>query len=249
MDEESLMRKILSGELMFAKVWLVCVALRGVNWDKMPFEQRELAFQAKEAASNCLATFLQSPEYRYAMLSVSSVVRHCSLSFELYRAALRYAVHDSLVTAAFSGLFLLKIANLFPGEVDINAITLQVEQLAHLLSEVAAERFVEAIRNCLQSQFTHPRATTPDTLLPFASCSQISVARLGCNPFNLLHPLPAQEKHWLVRTGNRNLRLKQPTSLWRTLDSAGRMVFSAQPIYQCGFKKRYGFPPHSVHTS
>ncbi|KIO30710.1 hypothetical protein M407DRAFT_20239 [Tulasnella calospora MUT 4182] len=125
MDEESLMRKILSGELMFAKVWLVCVALRGVNWDKMPFEQRELAFQAKEAASNCLATFLQSPEYR---------------------AALRYAVHDSLVTAAFSGLFLLKIANLFPGEVDINAIILQVEQLAQLLSEVAAERYALTIR-------------------------------------------------------------------------------------------------------
>jgi len=65
MDEDSLMRKILSGELLFAKVWLVCVALRGVSWDKMPFEQRELAFQAKEAASSCLATFLQSPEYRY----------------------------------------------------------------------------------------------------------------------------------------------------------------------------------------
>lgn len=64
MDEESLMRKILSGELMFAKVWLVCVALRGVSWDKMPFEQRELAFQAKEAATGCLATFLQSPDFR-----------------------------------------------------------------------------------------------------------------------------------------------------------------------------------------
>lgn len=64
MDEEALMRKILSVELMFAKVWLVCVVLRGVAWDKMPFEQRELAFQAKEAASTCLATFLQSHEFR-----------------------------------------------------------------------------------------------------------------------------------------------------------------------------------------
>ncbi|KAG8906158.1 hypothetical protein FRB99_007472 [Tulasnella sp. 403] len=125
MNDETLMRKILSGELMFAKVWLVCVALRGVSWDKMPFEQRELAFQAKDAASNCLATFLQSPEYR---------------------AALRYAVHDSLVTAAFSGLFLLKIAHLFPSEVDINAILVQVEQLAQLLSEVAAERYALTIR-------------------------------------------------------------------------------------------------------
>ncbi|KAF8590908.1 hypothetical protein K439DRAFT_1116990 [Ramaria rubella] len=125
MDDESLLRKILSGELYYAKLWLVCVALRGASWDKMPFEQRELAFQAKEAASNCLSTFLGSPAYR---------------------AALRYSVHDSLVTAAFSGLFLLKMANLFPAEVDLAAISEQVEQLANLLSDVAAERYALTLR-------------------------------------------------------------------------------------------------------
>ena len=57
------------------------------------------------------------------------------------RAALRYAVHDSLVTAAFSGLFLMKMAHLFPTELDLSAISAQVEQLAQLLSDVAAERF------------------------------------------------------------------------------------------------------------
>lgn len=125
MDEDALLRKILIGELYYAKLWLVCVALRGAAWDKMPFEQRELAFQAKEAASNCLATFLNS---------------------QAYRAALRYAVHDSLVTCAFSGLFLLKIANLFPGEVELPSIISQVEQLAQLLSEVAAERYALTLR-------------------------------------------------------------------------------------------------------
>jgi len=64
MDQDSLLRKILAGELHYAKLWVVCVALRGVAWDKMPFEQRELAFQAKDAASNCLAIFLNSSEYR-----------------------------------------------------------------------------------------------------------------------------------------------------------------------------------------
>ncbi|KAI0268642.1 hypothetical protein BC834DRAFT_866568 [Gloeopeniophorella convolvens] len=125
MDEDSLLVKILAGELHYAKLWLVCVALRGVSWDKMPFEQRELAFQAKDAASNCLAIFLGSQDYR---------------------AALRYAVHDSLVTAAFSGLFLLKMANLFPSELDLGSITAQVEQLAQLLSEVAAERYALTLR-------------------------------------------------------------------------------------------------------
>ncbi|KAI0793208.1 hypothetical protein C8Q75DRAFT_712840 [Abortiporus biennis] len=125
MDEDALPRKILAGELYYAKLWLVCVALRGVSWDKMPFEQRELAFQAKDAASNCISNLLNSPTYR---------------------AALRYAVHDSLVTAAFSGLFLLKMANLFPTELDIASITMQVEQLAQLLSDVAAERYALTLR-------------------------------------------------------------------------------------------------------
>ena len=125
MDEEALPRKILVGELHYAKLWLVCVALRGVSWDKMPFEQRELVFQAKDAASNCLSNLLDSPTYR---------------------AALRYAVHDTLVMAAFSGLFLLKMANLFPAELDLAAITIQVEQLAQLLSDVAAERYALTLR-------------------------------------------------------------------------------------------------------
>ncbi|QRV93837.1 Fungal Zn(2)-Cys(6) binuclear cluster domain [Ceratobasidium sp. AG-Ba] len=140
MEEGSLLRKILSGELYYAKLWLVCVALRGVSWDKMPFEQRELAFQAKEAASSCLATFLNSSEYR---------------------AALRYAVHDSLVTAAFSGLFLLKVANLFPGEVDLAGIAVQVDQLANLLSEVAAERYALTLRVMLTNLRRKIGMTTP----------------------------------------------------------------------------------------
>lgn len=32
------------------------------------------------------------------------------------------------------------MANLFPAELDLNQITVQVEQLAQLLSDVAAER-------------------------------------------------------------------------------------------------------------
>ncbi|EJD03045.1 uncharacterized protein FOMMEDRAFT_20217 [Fomitiporia mediterranea MF3/22] len=125
LDEDSLPRKILAGELHYAKLWLVCLALRGVSWDKMPFEQRELAFDAKDAASTCLSIFLNSPSYR---------------------AALRYAVHDSLVTAAFSGLFLLKMANLFPSDLDLAGIITQVEQLAQLLSDVAAERYALTLR-------------------------------------------------------------------------------------------------------
>lgn len=67
-------------------------------------------------------------------------------------------MHDSLVTAAFSGLFLLKMANLFPAELDLAALTGQVEQLAQLLSDVAAERSVPVtlrIRIPSQPQFQY----------------------------------------------------------------------------------------------
>jgi len=40
----------------------------------------------------------------------------------------------------------LKMANLFPTELDLGAITAQVEQLAQLLSDVAAERYALTLR-------------------------------------------------------------------------------------------------------
>lgn len=64
MNPDSLLLKLLAGEHQYAKLWLVCLALRGVAWDKMPFDQRELAFEGKDAASNCLTIFLTSSEYR-----------------------------------------------------------------------------------------------------------------------------------------------------------------------------------------
>ncbi|KAJ7783181.1 hypothetical protein B0H16DRAFT_1495738 [Mycena metata] len=152
-DCDELHRAFLAGELHYAKLWLVCVALRGVAWDKMPFEQRELAFQAKDAAFNCLSIFLTSSEYR---------------------AALRYAVHDSLVTAAFSGLFLLKMASLFPAELDLGAISAQVEQLAQLLSDVAAERCV-FVRTTIRENY-HPRIT--DSFTRYALTLRIMLANL-----------------------------------------------------------------------
>ncbi|EJD34230.1 hypothetical protein AURDEDRAFT_131278 [Auricularia subglabra TFB-10046 SS5] len=148
MDEDTLLRKVLVAELHYAKLWLVCVALRGASWDKMPCDQRELAFQAKDAATNCINTLLTSHHYR---------------------AALRYAVHDSWVMAAFSGLFLLKIANLFPGEVDLNAITLQVEQLAALLSEVSAERYAMTLRLMLANFKRKIGMTTPANVDAFSA--------------------------------------------------------------------------------
>ena len=157
MDEDSLFVKILAGKLHYTRLWLVCIALHGVSWDKMPFKQRELAFQAKDAASNCLSIFLCSQDYR---------------------AALHYMVHDSLVTAAFSGLFLLKMANLFPGELDLISITSQVEQLAQLLSDVAAERHI--LTHSLSFFSPTPFPSNKNFLNRYALTLRVMLANLRC---------------------------------------------------------------------
>jgi len=72
MDQEALLRKILACELHYSKLWLVSVSLRGIAWDKMPFDQRDLVYQAKDAAGHILSIFLTSSEYRYVPSSSSS---------------------------------------------------------------------------------------------------------------------------------------------------------------------------------
>lgn len=79
MDQEALLRKVLACELHYAKLWLVSVSLRGVPWDKMPFEQREIVFQAKEAATQVLSIFLNSAEYRYVQQDLSSYISYLTI--------------------------------------------------------------------------------------------------------------------------------------------------------------------------
>lgn len=58
-------------ELHYAKLWVVCVALRGASWDRMPYEQREIAFEAKEAAMRCLDVYLRAQQFRFVRSSPS----------------------------------------------------------------------------------------------------------------------------------------------------------------------------------
>jgi hypothetical protein len=58
--EDSVLVKLLDAELYYAQLWTACVALRGCNWERLSLDQRELAFQAKEAALSCLAAYKSS---------------------------------------------------------------------------------------------------------------------------------------------------------------------------------------------
>jgi hypothetical protein len=56
-----------------------------------------------------------------------------------------------MVQCSFAAVFLLKIAILFPMELPANVISLQVAELAHLLSECSAERYALTLRLMLRS--------------------------------------------------------------------------------------------------
>ncbi|WWC96649.1 hypothetical protein V866_003521 [Kwoniella sp. B9012] len=144
-DDEDVLVKLLETELCYAQLWTVCVALRGVQWDKLAPDQRELAFQAKDASFRCLEIFLRHDNFR----------KH-----------LKYATHDQLVSVAFAAVFLLKIAMLYPTALPLPFLISQVSQLAHLLSaECFAERYALTLRLMLSNfrRKTGAMSTVPGT--------------------------------------------------------------------------------------
>jgi hypothetical protein len=67
------------------------------------------------------------------------------------RYHLKYSVHETMVQASFSAVFLLKIAILFPTELTARSISEEVADLANVLSECAAERYALTLRLMLRS--------------------------------------------------------------------------------------------------
>ncbi|OCF31845.1 hypothetical protein I317_03349 [Kwoniella heveanensis CBS 569] len=161
MEEESVLVRLLETELLYAQLWTVCVALRGSEWDKLAPDQRELAFQAKDAAFRCLEIFLRCDNFR----------KH-----------LKYATHDQLVSVAFAAVFLLKIAMLYPTSVALPHLISQVSQLAHLLSaECFAERYALTLRLMLSNfrRKTGALSTMPGTPRLSGTLSQGHTHGLG----------------------------------------------------------------------
>ncbi|WVQ96974.1 hypothetical protein IAU59_004083 [Kwoniella sp. CBS 9459] len=160
-EEESVLIRLLETELLYAQLWTVCVALRGSEWDKLAPDQRELAFQAKDAAFRCLEIFLRC---------------------ENFRKHLKYATHDQLVSVAFAAVFLLKIAMLYPTSVALPHLISQVSQLAHLLSaECFAERYALTLRLMLSNfrRKTGALSTMPGTPRLSGSLTQSQPHSLG----------------------------------------------------------------------
>ncbi|GFZ43370.1 hypothetical protein JCM24511_01090 [Saitozyma sp. JCM 24511] len=152
-DEESVLVRLLEAELVYAQLWTVCVALRGCQWNKLPPDQRELAFQAKDAAMRCLEIFLKSANFRAHLKCVQA-------------DNAPDATHDQLVSVAFAAVFLLKIAILYPSAISLPDLISQVNELAHVLSaECFAERYALTLRLMLSNfrRKTGALSTVPGT--------------------------------------------------------------------------------------
>lgn len=128
MDKNSVLRALLSVELQHTKLWIASVALRDVRGDGMSFEQRDLAFQAKDAAATCLEVFLTNEEFK---------------------AAIRYAMHEVLAQAVFVGLFLLKMVHLYPTESNIVDTVAQVKALEQILEDACVGPYSPTLRYML----------------------------------------------------------------------------------------------------
>jgi len=76
-----------------------------------------------------------------------------------YREGLRYAVHYTHMSATFAASFLIRLARLFPEEVDVHMVRDIVGSLAAELSKIPATRYAMTLRIMLQK--AHQRNVLP----------------------------------------------------------------------------------------
>ncbi|ADV20422.1 Hypothetical protein CGB_B4500C [Cryptococcus gattii WM276] len=117
----------------YAELFVNSQLLRGIKEPSdvvgMPEEKRTLAIRAMRNAQKCLDICLHS---------------------ENYRNGLRYAVHYTHVCAAFAASFLIRIARLFPYELNLKKTAKDIEELASVLSDIPAGRYARSLRLILR---------------------------------------------------------------------------------------------------
>ncbi|CAE6342692.1 unnamed protein product [Rhizoctonia solani] len=115
-------------QLLYAHLFHHCIALRNLHTiadaKALRPEMKGVALRAIEYAQRAIRVCLENAEYRFG---------------------LRYAIAYSHTCAAFAGAFLLRLTRLFPQDLDVHAMIVMVDQLAHLLGEVPAGRFARSL--------------------------------------------------------------------------------------------------------
>ncbi|QRW24935.1 Fungal specific transcription factor domain [Rhizoctonia solani] len=134
-------------QLLYAHLFHHCIALRNLH----------TIADAKALRPEMKAVALRAIEY------AQSAIRVCLDNAE-YRFGLRYAIAYSHTCATFAGAFLLRLTRLFPQDLDVHAMIVMVDQLAHLLEEVPAGRFARSLFQMIkvsQARLQAKKETTP----------------------------------------------------------------------------------------
>ncbi|KAF9508244.1 hypothetical protein BS47DRAFT_1303052, partial [Hydnum rufescens UP504] len=130
---QNFQRESLEVQRYFAELFHNATALRGIRGpddvSEMPAEQRALALHSIQIAKAGLRLCLHT---------------------QAYKDGLRYAVHFTHVSATFAASFLIRLARLFPSDVDLRSIMIDVEELATELSRIPATRYARTLRLMLQ---------------------------------------------------------------------------------------------------
>ncbi|ODO03333.1 hypothetical protein L198_02178 [Cryptococcus wingfieldii CBS 7118] len=136
--------------------------LRGVKEPSdvvgMPEEKRALAIRAMRNAQKCLDICLHG---------------------ENYRNGLRYAVHYTHVCAAFAASFLIRIARLFPYELNLKKTAKDIEELASILADIPAGRYARSLRLILRKARRQKIIPAPSVL---SSPNRLNVPLPGATP-------------------------------------------------------------------
>ncbi|KAH7330666.1 hypothetical protein B0J17DRAFT_679064 [Rhizoctonia solani] len=154
-------------QLLYAHLFHHCIALRNLHTIA---DAKALRPEMKKVALRAI---------QYAQ----SAIRVCLENVE-YRLGLRYAISYSHTCAAFAGAFLLRLTRLFPQDLDVHAMIVMVDQLAHLLDEVPAGRFARSLFQMIkvsQTRLQAKKEATPTSSLrtePLPTSDQHSAAPL-----------------------------------------------------------------------
>jgi hypothetical protein len=104
---------------------------------RMPSDKRELALRAINNAQNCIRIALRGQSYgrafKFGELLLFFITSH--VVWGLTKGYLHVAVHYTHVCVAFAATFLIRIARLFPRELDLRQSAKDVEELADLLAK------------------------------------------------------------------------------------------------------------------
>ncbi|WVQ71655.1 hypothetical protein IAR50_001195 [Cryptococcus sp. DSM 104548] len=170
-------RESLVIQRQYAELFVNSQLLRGVKEPSdvvgMPEEKRALAIRAMRNAQKCLDICLHG---------------------ENYRNGLRYAVHYTHVCAAFAASFLIRIARLFPYELNLKKTAKDIEELASVLADIPAGRYARSLRLILRKARRQKVIPAPSVIssptrlnipLPGATPASVSTA---FSPSQLVNP-------------------------------------------------------------